>query len=246
MINTTLIKDIVNKAKEAFISRRSHRHRKGIEPVLKLMYQGKWLMNERTIAESDIRAGDTIVVSIDNDNDDDDDDSDDEVVPPVVQAPHVDANVTEYMKLQAESYKSIAQEMKSGFEAAIKTLAQQPNNNNTPTSDSMFNRLEDKWTRVELSVRQQLDTQMTHYDTLLKELLSRDSKPVVFGDLEEDNDNEELRTNLTESMKKITTLQSSVSRDLILCYTLLVQFWYNFIPFYTIFIPYYLIYPTYT
>ena len=204
--NSSTVRELLRDIHEAFISKR-HRHSKSI-PTVKVMYQGKFLLEDSTLAMNKIRSGDTLVVHID-----DDDDLSDEENPTLLplQPPAQDEHLKDFMKAQSEAYRNMVVELRGGFENALKALSPPIAAAREQKPDpELLSRLEDKWTRVELSVRQQLDTQMTHYDTLLKELLSRDKRPIVFGDLEDDKDNDELREKLNESLHTIKTLQSSV------------------------------------
>ena len=204
--NSMTIQELLKDVREAFVSKR-HRHSKS-DPKIRLMYQGKWLLEESTLAENNIRSGDTIVVQVDDDEDDEQ--SDDEKPSPAIMAPP-DEHFKEFIKMQSEAYRTMVEEMRGGFLAALKAVTPPVIAKSEPSTDpELLSRLEDKWTRVELSVRQQLDTQMTHYDTLLKDLLSRDKRPIVFGDLEDDKENEELKDKLNESMNTIMSLKSNV------------------------------------
>lgn len=206
--NATLIKEVVKDAREAFISRRVRGKR--ADPVLKLMYQGRWLREDTSLEANGIRAGDTLVLSIEDDSDD----SDDERIVQPAQPPMVaDTHLTDFMKMQSEAYKRMADEMRSGFEHALRSINHTAPSRDASTDPELILRVEEKWTRIELSVRQQLDSQMQHYDNLLKELLTRDKRPIV-GELEDDHDDkghEELMNRLNDSMGKIRSLQTSVS-----------------------------------
>ena len=204
--NSITVRELLRDIHEAFVSKR-HRRSKSI-PVVKVMYQGKFLLEDWTLAMNQVRSGDTLVVQIEDD--DEDHLSDDEKPSSAPLQPQND-HFKDFMNMQSEAYRNMVEELRGGFETALKALTPSIAVTKEPRPDSeLLSKLEDKWTRVELSVRQQLDTQMTHYDTLLKELLSRDKRPIVFGDLEDDKDNEELRERLNESLHTIKSLQSSV------------------------------------
>jgi uncharacterized ubiquitin-like protein YukD len=202
LASDTKIASIVKEARSAFVSRRT-RHSKRGDVTIKLMFQGKWLLDDSSLQNCNVRNGDTIVVSIEEDSDD----SEDEKPVTIIQAPT--ANLEEVIRVQSEAYKRMADDMRGGFESALKALGTRPSHEDRDPETLL--RMEEKWTRVELSVRQQLDTQMTHYDSLLKELIVRDRRPVV-GELEDDDDDQmrDLKSRFHESADKVKRLQSSV------------------------------------
>lgn len=214
-LNSAPISALLQEATTAFISRRSRSNGAG-RPRGKLMYQGKWLREDASVLECGVRGGDTIAFVVDEGSDDE---SGDEQARAPVSAPASapsDAGLAEMMRAQSEAYRRMAEEMKAGFEGAIRSIGSAASKDSSPRGDAeLLVRVEEKWTRIELSVRQQLDAQTTHYDALLKELLARDRMRPVAGDLEDDNDgnrDEELRKSLAESLSKLNSLQRSVSQ----------------------------------
>lgn len=209
--SSSAVRDVLRDAKCAFRSQR--RGGRG-DPTARLMYQGRWLLEDMTVKDCGIRSGDTLVYAEEKPEDDEPKTEEVMLIGDKARSGAVlsKGGAEDLVKTQSEAYRRIADELKTSFEAALKSLAQREKAE-APPSESLL-RLDEKWTRVEISLRQQLDAQLAHYDTLLKEILFREKGRPIAGELENDVDDavqlNALRSQLDDSLGTIKSLQNSV------------------------------------
>lgn len=165
----------------------------GMSTSLRLMLQGRVLMDDFSIDESGIQPGDTLVVVT-------------EKRPEEKSSKATDA-VTEMMmnfvQKQQESIAGMTVEMRQGWEHVVQALATR-NEGNSSNKDGIADlmlRTEDRWSRLESNFREMLEAKA-----------KMQSEPVSHrryrtGDLESDDD-DEINARLRVSKTKLTVLEN--------------------------------------
>eukprot|EP01041_Mallomonas_annulata_P001492 gene1492-2874_t len=178
---------------------------------LSLYYQGRLLMDDSTLENIGVRMGDTIVAVIHQED----------MSNKVIIENNTNSTGTgstsdgrkdmqiqvEMMERQQEMMKAMISEMRQGWEMSINSIIKaqpqqkpQQDNNSNASNELLMLRMEERWLKMESSMRQQLDSQLGQYEHIMVCPCTNQmqGRRINVGPLEDDNDsqNEEFEKKL--------------------------------------------------
>ena len=185
----------------------------------KLVYQGKTLQPDALISSLCIRSGDSIMAIVDQKASHS---AADAGSSSSSSRAHLTANeLKELFSQQHESLKEVAVEIRQGWEAAMKSIApvlqrQVVETSSQPAVQSaeiielqVFEKMDERWGKLENAMRKQLDQQLSLYTQHLQELAKGPSGHRIHaGDMEDDDE-----TNASEGIdykKSLTFIEQTV------------------------------------
>lgn len=204
--------------------------RNGIDMLsIKMMYQGRMLLDDSNLSTCNIRFGDTIIALFERSGGIATAASEltgrDETV--LKKSTEEESKRTadlqlEEIKRQQGLIQAMANEMRQGWEASLAAITAQLQHKSQAMEqermapDVVFRKMEDKLASMEQQMRQQLDSQLLHYEQVLlkQQGLQRTSRrKYAVGDLESDEDdqNAEIDRKVRSSTAKLSTLERELA-----------------------------------
>lgn len=203
-VNTTTVEELVGQIGSSLCLPGS----RGISEM-KLVHRGRILQPDLLISSLRLRSGDSLVAIIPP------------PIPPTVaaavdKAPISIAELKDMFFQQSESLREVAVEIRQGWESAVKALVPVPLQSNFSKERSaeeielqVFEKMDDRWGKLETAMRTQLDQQLSLYTQHLQELSRGGHHHMHAGDMESD-DEAGLDSEGVNNKRSLTVIEETV------------------------------------